>query len=123
MAHSKQNTNKQEQDYGELFRNKPSYDPKTNEPIDIGGKEYKKLKRKYGEPNKIKSPKTQSKISVNKGEYKKLIKEGYTNNQLLYGSVDNKPKEKTKSDKVVEEKKAKSFKDIVLLNDFLIQLD
>lgn len=37
---------------------------------------------------KIKSPKTQHSIRVNRGEYKKLIKEGYTENELLYGKLD-----------------------------------
>lgn len=73
-------------DLGEIFRTKPSYHPKTNEPIKIGGKEYKQLEEKYGEPNKIKSPKSRTNISVNKGEYKKLIKAGYTDDQLLYGT-------------------------------------
>lgn len=109
---------KTKKDLGELFRTKPSFHPKTNEPIVIGGKAYNKLEEKYGEPNKIKSPKTQSKIGVNKGEYKKLIKEGYTDNQLLYDIIDNQPKtNKSKEENI------KSFKDIVLLNDYLIQLD
>ncbi len=107
-------------DFGELFRTKPSYHPKTNEIIKIGGTEYKKLEKKYGEPNKIKSPKTQTKIGVNKGEYKKLIKEGYTNDQLLYGIIDNKNKN---NDETIEKVLAPTFKNIALLNDYLIQLD
>jgi len=67
------------------FLTQPNKDPKTGKSIKIGGKEYKHMEEKYGTP-KIKSPKTQKKISVNKGEYKKLIKEGYTENQLLYGN-------------------------------------
>lgn len=70
------------------FLTNPNKDPKTGIPIKIGGKEYKHLEEKYGTP-KIKSPKTQKKISVNKGEYKKLIKEGYTDDQLLYGTIHN----------------------------------
>jgi hypothetical protein len=62
----------------------PNQDPKTGEKIKIGGKQYKQLEEKYGTP-KIKSPKTDNKIGVGKGEYKKLIKEGYTDQQLLYG--------------------------------------
>lgn len=66
------------------FLTNPNKNPKTGEDMKIGGKKYKKLEEKYGVP-KIKSPKTQKKIGVNKGEYKKLIKEGYTDDQLLYG--------------------------------------
>lgn len=65
------------------FLSSPNKDPKTGEIIKIGGKRYKALEEKYGTP-KIKSPKTQFKIGVGKGEYKKLIKEGYTDDQLLY---------------------------------------
>lgn len=65
----------------------PNKDPKTGEMIKIGGKRYKALEEKYGTP-KIKSPKTQFKIGVGKGEYKKLIKEGYTDDQLLYNKKE-----------------------------------
>jgi hypothetical protein len=70
-------------DTKDKFLSYPNKDPKTGELIKIGGKRYKELEEKYGTP-KIKSPKTQSKIGVGKGEYKKLIKEGYTDDQLLY---------------------------------------
>lgn len=72
------------------FLTHPNKDPKTGKSIKIGGKEYKYLEEKYGTP-KIKSPKTLKKISVNKGEYKKLIKDGYTEDQLLYGIEKNEP--------------------------------
>lgn len=65
----------------------PNQNPKTGEKIEIGSKQYKKYEEKYGTP-KIKSPKTQAKIGVGKGEYKKLIKEGYTEQELLYGNIN-----------------------------------
>ena len=85
----------------ERFRLNPTINPSTQEPVIIGSKEYNKLEEKYGPPLKIKSPKTQKKISVNKGEYKKLIKEGYTDDQLLYNkpveNKENKPKTPVKN--------------------------
>jgi hypothetical protein len=79
----------------------PNQDPKTGENIKIGGKQYKQLEEKYGTP-KIKSPKTESKIGVGKGEYKKLIKEGYTEQQLLYGNIHEVKKSETIPDKTPE---------------------
>ena len=72
----------------EQFRKQPNIDPISKNEIVIGGKEYNKLVKTYGEPNKIISPKTGRKIAVNKGEYKKLIKEGYTNQQLFPIVID-----------------------------------
>ncbi len=84
---------------GHQFRTNPNIHPKTNEPIKIGGKEYKQLEEKYGEPDKIISPKSGKKINVNKGEYKKLIKEGYTDVQLLSGNYHIDDKNNKKDDK------------------------
>ncbi len=67
----------------------PNKDPRNDKIIVIGDPVYKELVYLYGEPSKIVSPKTKSKIGVNKGEYKKLIKEGYTDDQLLYGDKSN----------------------------------
>ena len=71
------------------FYMKPNQDPKTGQKITVGDATYNTLVYKYGEPPKITSPKTNAKIAINKGEYKKLIKEGYTDDALLYGKDDN----------------------------------
>lgn len=96
------------------FHEQPNVDPKTNETVKIGSKEYLTLEYKYGEPNKITSPKTGYKIAVNKGEYKKLISEGYTDDQLIplvTQTIEKvkhtKTKQTKKADKVKETKKAK----------------
>lgn len=67
----------------EQFKKIPYKNPMTNENIIIGSPEYKKLVKKYGEPNKIKSPKTGKLINIGKGEYIKLKNEGYTDEQLI----------------------------------------
>jgi|SRR5438445_7765223 len=70
-------------DPADQFKSHPNVNPVTQQTVVVGSKDYKKLVKLYGEPNKIKSPKSQSLIGVNKGEYKKLIKQGYTDNQLI----------------------------------------
>jgi hypothetical protein len=70
------------------FKQNPSIDPYNHTSIVIGSKRYKELVTKYGEPNKIKSPKSKKLISVGKGEYKKLKLSGYTDNQLIEGTVN-----------------------------------
>jgi hypothetical protein len=94
------------------FLKYPNINPSSNKEIEIGGKEYKKLVEKYGEPLKINNPITQHKISVNKGEYKKLLKRGYTHEQLLYPIKNVKKEKKEKKD----EKKEKDILYEILLN-------
>jgi len=66
------------------FHQHPNIDPYTNEKITIGDRRYNQLILLYGNPPKIKSPLTNRKININKCEYIKLIKQGYTDDQLLY---------------------------------------
>src|SRR5437764_8299535 len=72
------------------FYKYPNRDPKSNIPMEIGGETYTKYVEKYGDP-RIKSPKTGRKIKVNKTEYKNLLKEGYSEQELLYGLIDDYP--------------------------------
>jgi len=77
------------------FQKFPNIDPFTNLKIKIGDVKYQLLVAQFGEPNKIKSPLTQRKIAVNKIEYKRLINKGYTDDQLLYGDINNNITNKT----------------------------
>jgi len=106
----KEGKDKAKMNRSEQFKSKPTINPKTKTPIKIGSKEYKKLEERYGEPNKIKSPKTSKKISVNKGEYKKLIKEGYTDDELLYG-IKNEKKDKEDKNEKKDNEDEKEIKD------------
>lgn len=72
------------------FYKYPNRDPKTNKLMPIGSEKYNQYVKKYGTP-KITSPKTGRKIKINKTKYKNLIKEGYTENELLYGSLKQYP--------------------------------
>jgi hypothetical protein len=67
----------------EAFKILPIINPINGEDIKVGSKEYKKLIKLYGEPNKIKSPVSDKMISVGKGEYKNLIKQGYNEKELF----------------------------------------
>jgi hypothetical protein len=96
---NKQKVKEPNMNRSDQFKSKPTINPKTKTPVKIGSEEYKKLEERYGEPNKIKSPKTSKKISVNKGEYKKLIKEGYTDDELLYGIKIQEEKDKQNENK------------------------
>ncbi len=72
------------------FYDQPNVDPRTGKKIIVGKCVYNQLVKLYGEPPKITSPKSKTKICVNKDAYKKLIKEGYTDDELLYGIKTNK---------------------------------
>lgn len=69
------------------FHTYPNIDPETSHKIIIGDLKYLQLVYMHGEPPKIKSPVSSRKIGVNKIEYKKLIKQGYTDDQLLYDLI------------------------------------
>lgn len=67
----------------EAFKILPIINPINGEDVKVGSKEYKKLVKMYGEPNKIKSPVSDKMISVGKGEYNNLIKQGYSEKELF----------------------------------------
>lgn len=69
------------------FHTYPNIDPDTSQKIIIGDLKYLQLVNMHGEPPKIKSPISSRKIGINKIEYKKLIKQGYTDDQLLYDLI------------------------------------
>jgi hypothetical protein len=98
------------------FKAKPYINPKTGEVIKVGGKEYNKLVKLYGEPNKVKSPTSHKLISVNKIAYKQLIKSLYTDQEIFY----NLPKtNKLSPNKVspIKTSPTKSPQKIITLND------
>jgi uncharacterized membrane protein YcaP (DUF421 family) len=77
--------------YKDMFHKNPRQDPITGKQITIGSKTYKQLVKEYGEP-KIRSPKTNALITVGKITYNQLLKEGYTENELLSKSIQDKQK-------------------------------
>ncbi len=77
-------------DSSNRFLNYPDQDPRTRQSIEIGGEKYKKYQKKYGTP-RITSPKTGRRIGVNRTEYKKLLNEGYSQHELLYGTLEKYP--------------------------------
>jgi hypothetical protein len=77
--------------YKDMFHKNPRQDPITGKKIKICSEAYKYLVNEYGEP-KIRSPKTNYLITVGKNTYNKLLKEGYTENELLSKSIQDKQK-------------------------------
>lgn len=90
---SKKSPVKESKSTKEAFRTQPYIDPKTNTIIQVGGKEYKQLEKKYGEPYKVKSPKSKTLITVGGVAYKNLIKDGYSDQQIFEHEMIAKEKE------------------------------